>query len=196
MTLKSLRYILWAAVAAAVIPLALLQFLPGAQDALSPPDIGQGDYRLTGTDGQPFTATTLTGQPSLVFFGFTHCPDVCPTTLGDMATWQAELGDSAAGLRIFMISVDPARDTAPVLADYIGWLGGAQGVTGPEPEVQKALRAFRAFAARVPLEGGDYTMDHSSSVLVFDAAGEFVTTIAYQAPLEEALAKLRPLLGG
>ncbi len=168
-------------------------FLRGesGQQALVPDDFGRGDYRLETTNGQPFTEETLKGQPSLVFFGFTHCPDVCPTTLGDIALWQEELGEAAKDLRFFMVSVDPARDTPEVLAEYVGWLPGAIGVTGSEEESLKAQKAFRVFSRRVPLEGGDYTMDHSSSVLVFDAEGRFVDSISYQSPPETALARIR-----
>ncbi len=165
-----------------------------AQQALTPDDFGRGDYRLIATDGTPFTEDSLKGAPSLVFFGFTHCPDVCPTTLGDIGQWQEALGDEARDLRIFMVSVDPERDTPEVLADYIGWLPGAVGVTGSEAESLKAQRAFRVFARRVPLEGGDYTMDHSSSVLAFDAQGRFVTNISYQSAPETALERVRQAL--
>lgn len=171
-------------------------FLMGArgQQALTPDDLGQGDYRMVMTDGRPFTQEVLQGRPSLVFFGFTHCPDVCPTTLGDIALWQDELGAAADPLRFFMVSVDPLRDTAEALADYVGWLPGAIGVTGTEEESLKAQRAFRVFSRKVPLQGGDYTMDHSSSVLVFDARGRFVTNISYQSPPEVALARIRQAL--
>lgn len=165
------------------------------QQALVPDDFGRGDYRLVMTDGRPFTEASLLGLPSLVFFGFTHCPDVCPTTLGDIALWQEELGEEAKDLRVFMVSVDPARDTPELLAEYVGWLEGGIGVTGSEEESLKAQKAFRVFSRKVPLEGGDYTMDHSPSVLVFDAEGRFVTNISYQSPPETALARIRQALG-
>lgn len=164
------------------------------QQAMIPEDFGQGDYRMVTTAGQPFTQSSLIGQPSLVFFGFTHCPDVCPTTLGDVALWQEELGVEARDLRVFMVSVDPDRDTPEVLAEYVGWLPGAIGVTGTEEESRKAQKAFRVFSRKVPLEGDDYTMDHSSSVLVFDANGGFVTNISYQSPLATALERIRQAL--
>ncbi|MCU0899069.1 MAG: SCO family protein [Cypionkella sp.] len=165
-----------------------------AQNALTGADFGKGDYRLVTTEGEPFTQASLSGAPSLVFFGFTHCPDVCPTTLGDIALWQDELGAEAQGLRVFMVSVDPNRDRPEVLGDYIGWLPGAVGVTGSEAESLKAQRAFRVFSRKVPLQDGDYTMDHSSSVLVFDASGAFVTNIPYQSPPEVALDRIRQAL--
>ena len=116
----------------------------GASAALVPADFGQGDYRLETTTGAPFTQDSLTGQPSLVFFGFTHCPDVCPTTLGDIMGWREALGAKAEDLRVFMVSVDPERDRPEVLAAYLGWLPGAVGVTG---SLRKASRLSRPFAS-------------------------------------------------
>ena len=130
----------------------------------------------------------------MVFFGFTHCPDVCPTTLGDILTWQEELPESK-NMNVFFVTVDPERDTAEILADYVGWVDGVQGVTGSREEVDKALEAFRIYAARVPLEDGGYTMDHSASVLLFDRSGRYLDRIRYQEETPSALAKLRSALG-
>lgn len=166
------------------------------ETTLAPDDLGRGEYRLLRMDGAPFTQESLLGAPSLVFFGFTHCPDVCPTTLGDMAGWREDLGAEWERLRVFFVSVDPERDSAEILSDYVGWLPGLTGVTGAPEETASAIRAFRVFARKVPLEGGDYTMDHSSSILMFNASGGFFGTIAYQAPHDEALGKIRGLLDG
>lgn len=188
---------LWLAAGAALAVTAGAVWLSRVgETALAPDDFGRGDYRLTQMNGDAFTEENLRGAPSLVFFGFTHCPDVCPTTLGDIAGWQDDLGADWDRMRGFFITVDPERDSAAILGDYVGWLRGVQGVTGPRAEVDKALRAFRIFARKVPLEGEDYTMDHSSSVLLFDKRGRFAGTIAYQSPPQEALGKLRALLGG
>lgn len=157
-------------------------------------DFGGGDYVLQRHDGGTFTQETLIGQPSLVFFGFTHCPDVCPTTIGDIMTWQEELGDEAADLRIFFVTVDPERDSPEILAEYVGWLPGATGITGSADEIHKTMQAFRIYARKVPTSDGDYTIDHSSSVQLFGADGRFVTNISYQAPLEQALERLRMAL--
>ena len=104
--------------------------------------------------------------------------------------WREALGPRAEDLRIFMVSVDPERDRPEVLAAYLGWLPGAVGVTGEPAQSLKAQQAFRVFARKVPLDGGDYTMDHSSSVLVFNAEGALVTHIPYQSPPETALARI------
>lgn len=158
--------------------------------------IGYGDYTLSSTDGTTFTEASLQGKATVVFFGFTHCPDVCPTTLGDMMGWQAALGERADDLRIVFITVDPERDSVDLLKEYVGWLPGAIGLTGPVDEVKAAEGAFRVFSQKEPLEGGDYTMSHTSKVILFDSAGEFSDTISYQEPQDSALTKLETLLAG
>nr|WP_323781603.1 SCO family protein [Amylibacter sp.] len=157
--------------------------------------IGPGDYKLTTTDGAPFTEDTLKGTPSAVFFGFTHCPEVCPTSLGDIATWQEELGEDNH-LRVFFVTVDPERDTVDQLRDYVSWVPDTVGVSGSPEEIAKAIKAFKIYARKVPLEDGDYTMDHSANVLLFDADGRFFEPVGYQEAYDRALAKIRRMQRG
>ncbi|WP_373353184.1 SCO family protein [Pseudoroseicyclus sp. CXY001] len=196
MTTRTLNILLWAAVAVALIAGGSAWFLLSrGSDLPIASTLGQGDYALTTTEGEAFTEATLTeGRPSAIFFGFTHCPDVCPTTLGDLLTWQEELGEEAEDLRIYFVTVDPERDDAETLGEYVSWVPGATGVTGPRGEIDKAIRAFGVYAAKVPLEDGDYTMDHSAFVLLFDGQGNFTQPITYQEPMESALSKLRQVL--
>ena len=179
-----------------VLNLALVVWVVGVApklEARAIAKLGRGEYTLDGTDGTAFTEASLVGRPSAVFFGFTHCPDVCPTTLGDVSAWQEDLGGAAA-LQVFFISVDPARDTLDYLAEYVGWVPGVVGVTGNEGEVDKALQSFKIYAEKVPTDDG-YTVDHAASVLLFDDQGRFVETIRYQEDHEVALEKVRRLLG-
>lgn len=192
--LRALRLGLWGLVLVCGLGASWL-FLSGP--AQQPTDtLGQGDYRLDTTAGAPFTQASLRGQPSLVFFGFTHCPDVCPTTLGDIGAWQQALGQLAAGLKVWFVTVDPERDTAEVLGDYVGWLPGATGATGSRAETDKALAAFRIYARKVPLDGDDYAMDHSAYVMLFDADGRFNQIVAYREPHDQVVAKLHRALAG
>ncbi len=190
--LKPLIVGLWLLAFAAI---AWVGFLAPKGNSLSSDDLGRGAYRLTTHDGKPFTEASLRGEPSLVFFGFTHCPDVCPTTLGDIADWRDALGEDDKP-RIFLVTVDPERDAPADLAEYVGWLPGALGVTGSRAEIDAALRAFRIYATKPPPSGGDYNIDHSSSILMFGADGRFKGTIAYQSPAAEAVRKLRDLTAG
>ena len=194
-TPRRLRIILWGLVALSLLLLLWFTAIaPRLQREVSD-NIGRGDYRLVTSDDAAFTEATLREGPSAVFFGFVHCPDVCPTTLGDIAGWQEELGRDGADLRVFFVTVDPERDTPELLSDYVSWVPGVTGVSGSREEIDKALAAFRIYARKVPLASGDYTMDHSSYVLLFDGRGRFFEPIGYQEERERALAKLRRLLG-
>ncbi|NIZ09122.1 SCO family protein [Pseudooceanicola sp. HF7] len=156
--------------------------------------LGQGDYTLVAADGTTFTEDTLVGEPTAVFFGFTHCPDVCPTTMGDIATWQETLAEEGAEpIRTFFVTVDPERDTPELLEDYVSWAPSVTGFSGDPDEVQKAIKAFRIFASKVPLEDGDYTMNHSASVLLFDDKGQYFGVVGYQEDYDRVMERLRKL---
>ena len=117
------------------------------------------DFALVDTQGAAASPATLRTHPTLVFFGFTHCPDVCPTTLALLASVQKQV--AIPGLKVALISVDPERDTPQQLGKYISSFGGDLiGLTGTPPEISKVTRSFGVAAARVDLPGGDYTMDH------------------------------------
>lgn len=187
--------LLWGAALIASIWFAWSRFIAPTFEQSLADTIGPGDYELVTTSGETFTEGTLEGGPSAIFFGFTHCPEVCPTSLGDIATWQEELGPDEQ-LRVFFVTVDPERDTVDVLRDYVTWVPGAEGVSGTPEEVEKALRAFRVYARKVPLDGGDYTMDHSANVLLFDEDGRFFEPVGYQEDFDRVLAKIRRMQAG
>lgn len=189
---KKLRLVLWGLVAINLVALLWIGVVAPKMNADAIATVGQGDYALQVTDGTTFTEATLKDGPSMVFFGFTHCPDVCPTTLGDVLTWQEDV-EGADALKVYFVTVDPARDTADILKEYVEWVPGVVGVTGSQAEIDKAISAFKAFAAKVPLEGDDYTMDHSASVLLFDREGHYSDRIRYQEDAAVAAEKIRTL---
>jgi protein SCO1/2 len=158
------------------------------------------DFNLVDTHGAATTLAGLRGQPTLVFFGFTHCPDVCPTTLAQLASVQkqATAQYGMAGLKVALITVDPERDTPQQLGEYIESFGGDFiGLTGSAPEIVKATRGFGVAAARVELPGGSYTMDHSAAVFVLDSQARIVAifTPPLSVPaLTRDLGRLRGLL--
>ncbi|MCG6885427.1 MAG: SCO family protein [Silicimonas sp.] len=195
MSPKKLRILLWGLVAINLAALAWVMIISPRMNARVIDSLGQGDYVLQTTSGQAFTEATLQNGPSAVFFGFTHCPDVCPTTLGDILTWQEEY-PAAAEMGIYFVTVDPERDTAEILGEYVGWVDGVEGVTGSREELDKTLEAFRIYAAKVPLDDGGYTMDHSASVLLFDRKGRYTDRIRYQEDPASAVKKLRTAIEG
>lgn len=132
-----------------------------------------GDFALQDQTGAPFTQAQLQGAPALVFFGFTHCPDVCPTTLFELA--QVKRAAVVPHLRVLFVSVDPARDTPALLAQYLRAFDPRFiGLTGPLPAIERLTRLFGVAFARVELPGGDYTMDHSAALFLLDAHGRIV----------------------
>jgi protein SCO1 len=162
------------------------------------------DFRLVDTTGAPATAAVLRGHPTLVFFGFTHCPDVCPTTLAILAQVQkqvAQQDETLAGLKVALISVDPERDTPAQLGSYIASFGGDLiGLTGSAPEIVDVSRSFGVASSRVDLGGGNYTMDHSATIFALDSGGRIIAVFTppfRAAALASDLARLsRDLAGG
>jgi protein SCO1/2 len=194
--LAHLRASLWALVAVAALAATglyayTIMIRPAPIDGL-----GQGDYRLMTASGESFTRASFNGNPSMLFFGFTHCPDVCPTSLAEMTLWYEALGEEANGLKAYFMTVDPERDTAEIMADYVAWTGHVTAITGTPEEIDKAARSWAVYYAKVPLESGAYTMDHTASIFLLDRNGNFQGTIGYQESRDTALAKLRRLVKG
>ena len=161
-----------------------------------------GGFILTDAKGTVTTARELRGHPTLVFFGFTHCPDVCPTTLALLASVQkqAALKDaSLSGLRVALISVDPERDTPEQVGRYVASFGrDFIGLTGSAPEIVNATNSFGVAFARVELSGGGYTMDHSATVFALDSEARIVaifTPPLNAAALTRDVERLAPVLG-
>jgi protein SCO1/2 len=151
-----------------------------------------GPFVLTDSQGRRFDSRSLEGKPHVLFFGFTHCPDVCPNTLARLAKFRKQLGKGDDAFQILFVSVDPERDTPAELANYIKLFNTpVTALTGTPREIADVTRSFGIYAKKVPTEGGGYTMDHSAQVLLFDADGAFRGTIAFDETDEPALQKLR-----
>jgi protein SCO1/2 len=154
-----------------------------------------GSFALVDHTGKPVTDADYRGRPMAVFFGFTHCPEVCPTTLFDITTRLKTLGPEADRLQVLFITVDPERDTPPQLALYLqSFDPRIVGLSGTREQINAAIAAYKAYAKRIPTENG-YTMDHTASVYLIDAEGRFRTMIDYHEDEAAALAKLRRVLG-
>jgi protein SCO1 len=151
-----------------------------------------GPFDLVDENGKPFTDQNMKGKPYLVFFGYTHCPDICPTTLYDMSQVFRKLGPDADKVGALFITVDPARDTQPVLKDYLASFDPhLRGLTGGQDAIDQAIRDYRVYAKKVPLQGGDYAMDHTALVYLMDKDGRFVAPFNMQRTADTEAADLR-----
>ena len=156
-----------------------------------------GPFELVTHEGRPFSERDLSGKPYVIFFGFTRCPDVCPTTLLDMTNRLEELKGDADKLRILFVTIDPERDTPEFLADYMkSFDKRIIGLTGTREQVALIAKGYRVIYEKVPGSGGDYSMNHTATVYLFDAAGNFSGTLAYQEAEANQRAKLKRLVGG
>ena len=161
---------------------------------LLPLPIADMSFTLTDHRGNTVRPADWIGRPTMVFFGFTWCPDVCPTTLSDISGWLDELGPDADRLNTVLISVDPARDTPEALAEYLANFDlRIVGMTGPLAEIERAAAGFRAKFEKVP-QGNDYTMDHTAGVFLFRADGRFGGIIDYHEDRRFSLPKIRRVL--
>jgi protein SCO1 len=173
----------WLLVAVAALCAAVAGFFLARELDSSAPPLASGtwlgiprsvtDFQLSDSEGHPFTKDNLLGKPSLVFFGFTHCPDVCPTTLVKLA--QVKKSAPLGAMQVLFITVDPQRDTPQAVGTYAhGFDPSFIGLTGDQADIDKVTRAFAVAAVRVDLPGGDYTMDHSAAIFLVNAKAQIV----------------------
>ena len=152
------------------------------------------DFELHDQDNKKVTKADLLGSPSVLFFGFTYCPDVCPTTLQSLSLLIDQLGSDSAKLKFYFVTVDPERDTPEILKYYLSSFHPAiKGLTGEAEQLDVLIKSFSIYAKKVSLEKDNYTMDHTSSVILIDKNTNLVGTITYQESPELALAKLKKL---
>jgi protein SCO1/2 len=166
----------------------------GAAGTLLASAIG-GPFRLVDQNGKTVTDTDLKGKWSLVYFGYTHCPDACPTALNDIAIALDQLGPKREAVRSVFITVDPERDTPEVLKDYVASFDAPiLALSGSPEEIARAAKAYRVYYAKHPEPGGDYSMDHSSVIYVMDPEGRFTASFTHQSTPEEITERLKKLL--
>lgn len=162
-----------------------------SEGALPVPGIG-GPFTMTDHRGRPFTEHDLQGPSSLMFFGFTSCPDVCPTTLANISRYLRDLGKDAKHLNAVFVSVDPERDTSQRLSQYLtAFDTRIVGLTGSQHQLLSMAQAYRFYFKKVELAGGDYTIDHTALVYILDAEGKFAGTIDFHEDPQTAVAKIR-----
>ena len=151
-------------------------------------------------DGRPRTLADFAGKVAVVFFGYTHCPDVCPTTMAELATIKQSLGADGARLQAIFVTLDPERDTPEVLKPYVaGFDPGFIALRGTPEQTAAAAKSFKVFFAKVPAKNGDarsYTVDHTAGSYVFDAQGRLRLFERYGTPAEALKEDLKRLLDG
>ena len=178
------------------VVLAAILFLAGRSSSVGPAIAAVGGpFQLVDQDGKTVSDADMKGRPFLVFFGYTHCPDVCPTTLFEMSQMLHALGPDAGRIGALFITVDPERDTPAVLKDYLASFDPhLRGLTGDPAAVDAALKAYRVYAKKVPLKDSDYTMDHTAIVYLMDKNGHFVAPFNLRRTPEVAAAELKKYL--
>ena len=196
------RFVLVAAVAAALVILGAGLFLAlalrdnprGVGGTALASAIG-GPFRLIDQNGQTVTDADLKGKWSLVYFGYTHCPDACPTALNDISIALDDLGPKRDAVRAVFITVDPERDTAEALKSYVtSFDAPILALTGSPEAIAQAAKGYRVYYAKHPEAGGDYSMDHSSVIYVMDPEGRFTATFTPESSPEDIAARLKKLL--
>jgi protein SCO1/2 len=166
----------------------------GLKNVAAPAAIG-GPFQLTDQAGESVTDQNLKGRPTLIFFGFTHCPDVCPTSLFEISEVLRAMGKDADRVNAWFVSVDPERDTKAAMKDYLASFDPhLKGLTGDPQAVAKVLSAYRVYARKVPLKDGDYTMDQTALVYLMDREGRFVSPFNMKRSPEQAASELKRYL--
>jgi protein SCO1 len=162
-----------------------------------PADNLGGAFELTDQSGKAFSSKQLAGRPYAIFFGFTNCPDVCPTTLLLISNALGKLGADADRLKVVFVTVDPERDRPEVLRSYMASFDPRiVALTGSVEEIAATTKLWKAFYNKLPEDDGSYTIVHSAYVYLMDRDHRFVGTMGFQESEAEQLEKLRSLLAG
>ncbi len=192
--LKLVRLTAWGAIAVITVALLYVLLNPRPPESQGIAAVG-GPFSLATHDGTVVSADSLKGKPFALFFGFTHCPDICPTSMLEITNDLNALGDAAKSFPVYFVTVDPARDTAALLKEYLGSFDAriVGLIPRDEAELASIARTYRAIYRKVDTPSG-YTMDHTASIYLMDAKGQFFGTLDSRETPETRQAKLRRLL--
>jgi protein SCO1/2 len=180
---------------AAMLVGAIFYVLPDRNLTATQPSSVGGAFQLVDQNGKTVTDADFKGKPQLVFFGFTHCPDICPTALFEISEVLRRMGPDAEKAGAIFVSVDPERDTPEKLKLYLSsFHPRISALTGTPEQVEAMTRAYRVYAKKVPLDGGGYTMDHSAIVYLMDKNGQFVAPFNLKRTTDAAAADLKRYL--
>jgi protein SCO1/2 len=181
--------------ASLVVGLLIMFWAMGGVSKVAQPAAIGGPFQLTDQNGKAVTDKSLKGKPTLIFFGYTHCPDVCPTSLFEISEVLRVMGKDADKVNAVFISVDPERDTPATMKDYLSSFDPhLEGLSGDPAETAKVISSYRVYAKKVPTKDGDYTMDHTALIYLMDRDGRFVSPFNLKRTPEEAAADLKKYL--
>jgi protein SCO1 len=199
--MKTIRIALWIACAVMAAVLGWLTL----EVTRSNKDIAEGPFgvpfTLVAQNGQPITEKAFQDKPTALFFGFTHCPEVCPTTLFELNGWLHQVDPDGTKMNAYFVTVDPERDPPELLGRYVSNVTDRViGISGDPGKIADVVKGFRVYARKVPVDekdpNGDYTMDHTASVFLLNHGGRFAGTIAYGENPDAAMKKLENLIKG
>jgi protein SCO1/2 len=197
--LKQVRMLLWVLVALAVAGTAALLLFRSAPVRVPQTETAQasfgGPFTLVGADSKPFSSGALAGKPYAIFFGFTRCGDVCPMTLSKLVRLRREAASDAA-MNIVFVTIDPERDGPEDVGQYAMLFGAPIiGLTGSPEQIDQVKKQYGIHAQPQQMAGDhDYQMSHTSTVLLFDGDGKFITTLSQEESDSEAVEKLKKLI--
>ncbi len=199
--IQKIRIVLWVLVALAAFATVTMLMYNTASNLIDDKNVLNqfseigGSFTLVDDDGNEFSDKNIIGKPTVLFFGFTHCPDVCPTTLAEIQNWINLLGEKANNLNFLFVTVDPERDTPEVLRDYVSSFDQRIiPLTGSIQQVNQMIRTYRVYAQKVETDDGDYTMDHTASVYLMNSNNQFDGTISFGENPEIVIKKLEKLI--
>ena len=197
--MKAIRIVLWALIAVFAVTLGWLTYeWQTSQSEIASKPYGV-PFELIDQSGDPITQDAFRGRPTALFFGFTHCPEICPTTLYELDGWLKKVDPDGDKIGAYFVTVDPERDTPELLGSYVAGVSDRiMGISGEPAKVDEVVKGFNIYAKKVPVDvkqpDGDYTMDHTASVFLLDDQGRFKGTIAYGENPDTAKQKLANLL--
>jgi protein SCO1 len=181
--------------ASLVLGLLIVFWAMGGVSKVAQPAAIGGPFQLTDQNGKAVTDKNLKGKPTLIFFGYTHCPDVCPTSLFEISEVLRAMGKDADKVNAVFISVDPERDTQAAMKDYLSSFDPhLEGLSGDPDAIANVIKSYRVYAKKVPTKDGDYTMDHTALIYLMDRDGRFVSPFNLKRTPEEAAVELKRYL--
>lgn len=199
--MRTVRIVLWVAVAVMAGILGWLTYdVTRSKQQITEGPFGV-PFQLVAQNGQPITEKAFQQKPTALFFGFTHCPEVCPTTLFELNGWLHKVDPKGDKINAYFVTVDPERDPPALLKDYISNVTDrVVGISGDPSKVAEVIKGFRVYARKVPVDekqpDGEYTMDHTASVFLLNNGGRFSGTISYGENPDTAIKKLENLIKG